>query len=57
MIHFEGLGENRSSLMATFSNEKIPVLSRTSYSMDKIEEILFNYHYKFKKYFKYRKQK
>lgn len=43
--------------MATFSNEKIPVLSRTSYSMDKIEEILFNYHYKFKEYFKYRKQK
>lgn len=51
MIHFQGLGSQLDTMMMTVSGHKIPTLSRKSYTIDEIEELLFNYHFKFKNYF------
>lgn len=51
MIHFEGLGENWSSMMMAVNGRKIPMICRKSYAMEEIEELLYSYHNKFKEYF------
>lgn len=50
-IHFEGLGAQLDTMMIAVENRQIPTLSRQSYTMAEIEELLFSYHFKFKNYF------
>lgn len=50
-IHFENLGANFSSMMFTLNGETVKTLSRKTYSVEEIEELLFTYHTKFQNYF------
>ena len=50
-IHFDGLGENFSSMMVVVKGNKISTLSRKSYKVEEIENLLFEYHVKFQEYF------
>lgn len=50
-IHFEGLGENFSSMMVRVNNNDVSILSRKSYTVEEVENLLFEYHVKFKEYF------
>ena len=50
-IHFQGLGANFASMMMSVEGSKIPTLSRESYTFENIEDLLYKYHFKFKKYF------
>lgn len=50
-IHFDGLGANFSSMMLVVNGETVSTLSRTSYKIEEIENLLFAYHSKFQKYF------
>lgn len=50
-IHFENLGANFTSMMFTLNGETVKTLSRKTYSVGEIEELLFTYHMKFQIYF------
>lgn len=50
-IHFEGLGENFSSMMMTVNNNEVSTLSRKSYTIQEVEDLLFTFHVKFQEYF------
>lgn len=50
-IHFQGLGEQLNSMMMSVENKTIPTLGRKSYTLEEIENLLFEYHFKFKEYF------
>ena len=50
-IHFEGLGANFSSMMMSINGKKISTLSRKSYKVEEIEDLLYSYHTKFQAYF------
>lgn len=50
-IHFCELGPQLNTMLTPVNGRKIPILSRKSYSIQEIEELLFSYHFKFKEYF------
>ena len=50
-IHFEGLGANFSSMMISVNGNTISTLSRKTYKIEEIEDLLFTYHNKFQIYF------
>lgn len=50
-IHFENLGANFSSMMFSINGESVKTLSRKTYTIEEIEELLFTYHTKFQNYF------
>lgn len=50
-IHFKGLGANFANMSANVNGNAITILSRKSYSVEYIENLLFIYHDKFQKYF------
>ena len=50
-IHFEGLGDNLDKMLLSINGQAVRTLSRPSYTFEKVEEILWNYHKDFQKYF------
>ena len=50
-VHFKGLGENFESFGVAVAGKCPPMLCRKSYTVEEIENILFDYHCAFKKYF------
>ena len=50
-IHFENLGANFSSMIVMVNGKAISTLSRKSYTVEEIEELLFAYHVEFQEYF------
>ncbi len=50
IIHFNGLGINPSKFCIAVNGKTPKMLHRKSYSVEEIEELLFEYHKKFKKY-------
>lgn len=50
-ICFKGIGENYKTLMFSINGKTPPVLYRPEYTIEKIEDILFKYHFKFAAYF------
>ena len=50
-IHFEGLGAQNDTMMMGVSNRTIPILSKKTFHIEEIEDLLFDYHNKFKLYF------
>ena len=50
-IHFEGLGANFSSMLIPINGEEVSTLSRATYTIEEVEELLLSYHAKFQNYF------
>lgn len=50
-IHFDGLGTNLDSMLLTVNGQVVRTLSRKSYTFEEVEDILWNYHKDFQKYF------
>lgn len=50
-IHFEGLGANFSSMLLPINGEKVSTLSRATYTLEEVEDLLLSYHNKFQNYF------
>lgn len=50
-IHFDGLGANFSAMMCSINGKTAKILSRKTYTVEEIEELLFAYHTKFQNYF------
>lgn len=50
-IHFSGLGMNDKTIPVQINGKTPPMLHRHEYSIEDIEDILFNYHFSFIKYF------
>lgn len=50
-IHFEGLGANFSSMMLSINGKAVSTLSRATYTIEEVEDLLLAYHVKFQKYF------
>ena len=50
-IHFENLGANFSSMICTINGKSANTLSRKTYTVEAIEDLLFTYHKKFQDYF------
>lgn len=51
MIHFDGLGAKNDTMLTSVNGRKIPVLSRKTYTVEELEELLYSYHFKFEQYF------
>ena len=49
-IHFNGLGENYTSMLISINGAQPPMLKRKSYRVEEIEELLFKYHFEFIQY-------
>ena len=50
-IHFVGLGIKNDSMAISFNKKGTPILARSSYSVDEIENLLLAYHFKFETFF------
>lgn len=50
-IHFSGLGNNDKNMMFSINGNSPSMLYREEHTIDEIEELLFNYHFKFYEYF------
>lgn len=51
MIHFEGLGAKNDTMFVSLNGRSTPVLSRKSYKIEDLEELLYSYHFKFESFF------
>ena len=51
MVHFQGFGENFDRMMMDVNGNTVSTLSRKSYTIEEIENLLFTYHVKFQEYF------
>ncbi len=51
MIHFEGLGAKNDTMFVSLNGRQTPVLSRKSYTVEELEDLLFSYHFKFETFF------
>lgn len=50
-IHFDGLGDNLDKMLLTVNGQVVRSLGRPSYTFNEVEDILWNYHKTFQKYF------
>lgn len=50
IIHYEGLGANFTEISISINGKTPPMLHRKSYTIERIEELMFSYHKKFKVY-------
>ena len=50
-IHFEGLGAKNDTMFLNLNGRSTPVLSRKTYKVEDLEELLFAYHFKFESFF------
>lgn len=50
-VHFEGLGDNLDTMLLTVNGQVVRTLGRPSYTFEEIENVLWNYHKDFQRYF------
>lgn len=50
-VHFEGLGDNFDTMLLTVNGQVVRTLGRPSYTFEEIEDVLWNYHKDFQRYF------
>lgn len=50
-IHFDGLGNNLDKMLLTVNGHVVRTLGRPTYTFNEVEEILWNFHKDFQKYF------
>lgn len=50
-IHFDGLGDNLDKMLLTVNGKVVRTLESQNYKLNEIEDILWNYHRDFQKYF------
>ncbi|WP_026509177.1 hypothetical protein [Butyrivibrio sp. LC3010] len=50
-IHVEGLGNEDEYLMSMVNGKAVKILSREKYTLEQLQDLTWNYHQKFEKYF------
>lgn len=50
-VHIEGLGNKDEYLMSLVNGKAVKILSRQSYTLEQLQDMVWSYHQKFEKYF------